>query len=206
MGAHRSSVFGALVLLFGMSADAAGQGLADAARKAQHGRKTVEAPAAAAKAAPVPPADSGDLQEPRLTQALFDRYAMAREAVGRTFAQDEKLRDRVEGRIGRLTRGREAAAVYEAEPSLKTAIESQGFTARTFMEVALTVFRAGARAHFDSGGNDAAAVPARPGAPVPAVVANTTFAREHSQRIQSFEERLALSNAWWFPAPRGIAY
>ena len=204
MGAPRWSVFAALVLLLGMAAAGAGQGLADAARKAQHGRKTVEAPAAPAKTVPLPAADGGDLQEPRLTLALFDRYALAREAVGRTFAQDETLRDRVEGRIGRLARGREAAAVYEAEPSLKTAIESQGFTTRTFMEVALTVFRASARAHLES--NSAAPAPARPGAPVPVVVANTTFAREHSQKIQSFEERLALSNAWWFPAPRGIRY
>lgn len=204
MGAQRSSLFAALVLGLGMSADAAGQGLADAARKAQHGRKTVEAPAAPAKTIPVPAADRGDLEEPRLTMALFDRYALARETVGRTFAQDEKLRQRVEGRIGRLARGREAAAVYEAEPSLKTAIESQGFTSRTFMEVALTVFRASARAHLES--NGAAPGPGRPGAPVLAVVANSTFAREHAQKIQSFEERLALSNIWWFPAPRGLPY
>ena len=182
------------------------QGLADAARKAQHGRHKAEAPPAAVKSDPAPPAVDGDLQEPKLTVALFDRYALARQAVGRTFAQDERLRDRVEGRVAQLKRGREAAAVYEAEPALKAAIEPHGFTTKTFMDLALAIFRASARAHLDPAA--AGAPSATPGtkASLSVVAANTAFAREHSQKIQSFEERLALSNTWWLPAPRSIPY
>jgi hypothetical protein len=198
----------ALALLIAATGFASGQGLADAARKARDGRKMTEpAPAPPArKSEPVAPAPDIDLQEPKLTVALFDRYALAREAVGRAFAEDETLRGRVEARVAALRRGRDAAAVYEGEPALKAAIEPHGFTTKSFMDLALTLFRASARAHLDAGGHGTPS-PAPPvKGPNAVVAANTAFAREHAQKIQSFEERLALSNIWWLPAPRSIPY
>jgi hypothetical protein len=198
----------ALALLIAATGFASGQGLADAARKAQHGRKPTEPPPTALvkKSEPVALAPDIDLQEPKLTVALFDRYALARQAVGRTFAQDETLRDRVEARVAALRRGRDAAAVYEAEPALKAAIEPHGFTTKGFMDLALTLFRASARAHLDAGANGTPSPAPAVKGPNAVVAANTAFAREHAQKIQSFEERLALSNTWWLPAPRSIPY
>lgn len=181
------------------------QGLADAARKAQRERKHNDDPGMTVKKLSVSPLD-GDLEEPKLTVELFDRYALARAAVGRAFAEDQRLHDRVEGRIRALKRGREAAAIYEAEPTLKAAIEFHGFTAKGFMEVVLTMFRASARVHLQSGANSGEFAQPRPGVLPPVPTANTAFVREHFQMIRTFEERLALSNAWWLPAPRGVPY
>lgn len=181
------------------------QGLADAARKAAHERKRNDDPGMTVTKLSVSPLD-GDLDEPKLTLELFDRYALARAAVGRAFAHDRTLHDRVEARVARLKRGREAAGIYEMEPALKAAIEFHGFTVKTFMDVVLTIARANARAYLQSGDNSGRFAEPRPGVLPPIPTANTAFAREHFQMIRSVEERLALSNAWWLPAPRGVPY
>jgi hypothetical protein len=169
---------------------AAAQGLAGAASQAQQERKANESAGMRVTKLSVSPLD-GDLQEPQLTTALFDQYALARAAVGRAFHRDWNLRDRVRDRVAELKRGRDAAAVYESEPKLKDAIEFHGFTVRGFMDVVITLQRAGMRGHAEK----------REQVLSPVQNANTAFVKQNAHVLRALEHKLSTSDAWLLFSP-----
>jgi hypothetical protein len=181
---------GAVLLLAMTARPVHGQALANAAREAENQRKANDSGGMTVTKLAVGPLD-GDLQEVELTRALFDQYAQARETVGRAFGRDIPLYERVSEAIRDVKRTRAAAGIYASEPKLKQAIEFNGFTVAEFVDVVLTVQRAGARAHAQRIGVVLS----------PIQTANTAFMRENAEMIRALEHKLGLANAWILPVP-----
>ena len=111
--------------------------------------------------------------------------------MGRAFGRDIPLYERVSEAVRNVKRTRAAAQIYASEPKLKQAIEFNGFTVAEFVDVVLTIQRAGARAHAQTIG----------GVLSPIQTANTAFMRENAEMIRALEYKLSTSNAWILPVP-----
>jgi hypothetical protein len=176
----------ACVIALGVDEPAWSQGLADAARKAQAQSDATGKPSPTLSIS----AADGDLQEVPLTHAIVEQYAQTRLSVGRAFARDVALQNRVAERVRKVKRARHAAEIYAIEPALKKAIEFNGFTVEGFLDVVLTMQRANIRAH-------AAKLPVL----TEVQTANTTFMRENVVALRVLEHELGAKNAWLLPVP-----
>jgi len=184
---------GALTLMAVTAGPAHAQGLAQAAQKAKEQSEVTAGRGTTVTKLSMSPLD-GDLQETPLTTDLLQQYAQARESVGREFYRDTTMYNRVEDAMRKVTRQREAYKVYEAEPKLKEAVEFNGLTTASFLDLFLTITRAQSRGYTGYG--------ARPPASMtPLQSANTAFMTQHASELTAMENRLSRNRAWQFVRP-----
>ena len=169
------------------------QGLAQAAKKAQEQSEATAGRGTAVTRLSMSPLD-GDLEEIQLTMDLLQQYGQARASIGREFDRDIPMYNRVDDAMRKVSRQREAYRVYEAEPKLKQAIEFNGLSAESFMDLFLTMQRAESR-----GSNSYGSKP--PASMTPLQVANTAFMTQHKSEIIALEDRLKRSRSWQFVWP-----
>lgn len=173
----RAACAGVLALVGALALQADAQSLTGAARAADEQRRSADGRSQSYSIG------SDDFRDPLLTPALFDQYVTTREAVGRVFAVDPVMFERVSNRVSRLTRIRKAADVFAAESAVKLAIEATGMTPETFVILVYTVNRA----------RDIELKTAR----TDARLANLTFVRMRD--FEALERRFVVNNAWPFP-------
>ena len=184
---------GALTLMFFAAGPAHAQGLAQAAQKAKEQSVATAGQGTTVTKLSMSALD-GDLEEMVLTNDLLQQYAQARESVGREFYRDVNLYNRVEDAMRKVTRQREAHKVYEAEPKLKQAVEFNGLTTASFMDLFLTITRAQSRGYTGYGAKP-------PTSMTPLQSANTAFMTQHASDLTAMENRLSRNRAWQFVRP-----
>jgi len=183
----------ALTLMAFAAGPAHAQGLAQAAQKAKEQSVATAGQGTTVTKLSMSPLD-GDLEEMPLTNDLLQQYAQARESIGREFYRDVNLYNRVEDAMRKVTRQREAHKVYDAEPKLKQAVEFNGLTTASFMDLFLTITRAQSRGYTGYGAKPPASM-------TPLQSANTAFMTQHASDLTALENRLSRNRAWQFVRP-----
>ncbi len=181
-----------LIVLFAALQPIAGQGLGEAARKAQEQRK-----AAGTSTKITGISDAAAFQEIPLTVELVNQYATTRLSVADWLWTHPDAADRMGAEIKKLTRARDLARVYESVPEVKSRIEFQGFTTESFLRLARTVERARARADktdVAKGGN------------LELQEANTRFMAQNYVALRPVFEKLSWSNTWLPTARYDLPY
>lgn len=187
---------GALALI-GCTAKAAhAQRLAQAAQKAKEQSEATAGRGTAVTKLSISPLD-GDLEEVQLTHDVLQQYSQARESIGREFYRDTNMYNRVEDAMRKVTRQREAYKVYEAEPKLKEALEFNGLSAESFMDLFLTITRAQSRGYTGYGAKPPASM-------TPLQSANTAFITQRASELSALETQLARKRAWQFVRPPSV--
>lgn len=167
----------ALALVGALALPADAQSLAGAARAADEQRRNTKGRSQSYDIA------ADEFRDPRLTPALIAQYETTRTAVGRVFAVDPMMFDRVSKRISRLARMRKAADVFAAEPAVTQAIDATGLTPETFVILVYAINRA-RETELKTASTEVRR-------------ANLTFVRTFD--FQALEQRLVVNDAWQFP-------
>ena len=184
---------GVLTLVGVAAGPAHAQGLGQAAQKAKEQSEATAGRGTNVTKLSISALD-GDLEEIQLSNDVLQQYAQARESIGREFYRDVIMYNRVEDAMRKVTRQREAHKVYEAEPKLKQALEFNGLTTASFMDLFLTITRAQGRGNTGYG--------SKPPAPMtPLQSANTAFVTQHASDLSGLETQLSKKRAWQFVRP-----